>query len=638
MSANKICNEVAFAGNACSCFHKLILIVGASASDFACFVQNFYSSRKGILETEASEDKDQVPKPKPSVDRAFLSEVWRWLTARPDVSVGLDRQGNQLSLSELEAPSILHHASNAGSHEYSNLETVEDSLGGPWPASAVPSSRRSLTPAGALAVDKLRIYANEERMWLAIAGQPKETSGLFALEFQLLSIIASYRHDGILQGDLVRASGQDKRSVPKRTDALRDKGYIEKRPVQAKGQRTSLLILQKFSRSPDEPEKDTDLTIPLAEGQGTAVGGRDGRTTSSPNSRHSISNGSSEEILDLGALIKELFNVLRNHGIIDLKGLKRKMGIETAPKSKVLSRMIRRLEANGCVKRVRAASEYSERLGYLHPCVKLVREPSEVDLRLYGVDVSSTDLIGPSSDGEEDLFPSEQGDKPPDSPIADEAPLHEVERILPQWTPDRNLPNLLYESVESAGTQGISINVSCPLRWVYSLLTRSLTSIQGIRNSLFGQLFHRPVEHLIDRVARQSLESQPPHLRHLSLVRDTAMVKQTAQYIHYSFDNFDRLVQSGQATWDAVQEPHLGSRKRAIAPTQPADTMLDEHGFLLSSKPLHQLKGGEITLTEGLKAAKPGLSSKFEPEDVASATEDEQYGKFLRHSNPSPLR
>src|SRR5271170_7392454 len=81
----------------------------------------------------------------------------------------------------------------------------------------------------------LKVFVSEERMYLAICGHVRDVNRIFDMEFALLSVIASHRETGILQGDLVRQSGQDKRTVPKRTDCLHEKGYIDKRAVQVKG-------------------------------------------------------------------------------------------------------------------------------------------------------------------------------------------------------------------------------------------------------------------------------------------------------------------------------------------------------------------------------------------------------------------
>ena len=94
---------------------------------------------------------------------------------------------------------------------------------------------------------KARLHVSEERMWNAVAGHGPDLQRIPKPEFACLSIISSCRSQGILQADLVRLTGQDKRSLPKRTQNLHDHGYIEKRSVLFNGQRTSWLYGKRFA-------------------------------------------------------------------------------------------------------------------------------------------------------------------------------------------------------------------------------------------------------------------------------------------------------------------------------------------------------------------------------------------------------
>lgn len=97
-----------------------------------------------------------------------------------------------------------------------------------------------------IAQEALRLYTSEDRMWHALAGHGVDLSKIPQLEFACLCIIAAHGPKGIMQPGLVRISGQDKRSVPRRTQRLCDNGYIVKRPIQADGSRTSICILRRF--------------------------------------------------------------------------------------------------------------------------------------------------------------------------------------------------------------------------------------------------------------------------------------------------------------------------------------------------------------------------------------------------------
>lgn len=91
-----------------------------------------------------------------------------------------------------------------------------------------------------------RLYASQNRIWQALTGHGIDLKKVPTMEFVLLSLIASHGVAGVTQPDLTAMSGQDKRSVPHRTDELCRKGYIEKRPVQAGKLRTSLCVHKKF--------------------------------------------------------------------------------------------------------------------------------------------------------------------------------------------------------------------------------------------------------------------------------------------------------------------------------------------------------------------------------------------------------
>lgn len=109
----------------------------------------------------------------------------------------------------------------------------------------------------------IRLYASENRMWHALAGHGPNFSKIKSLDFVCLSIIAACGPKGILQHDLVRISGQDKRSLPARTDRLHDGGYIEKKRVSVQiGNpkrllHTSQCTLKRFVSSHSDQEKQT---------------------------------------------------------------------------------------------------------------------------------------------------------------------------------------------------------------------------------------------------------------------------------------------------------------------------------------------------------------------------------------------
>lgn len=116
-------------------------------------------------------------------------------------------------------------------------------------ASAVTSAQNAkdaTTSAPLEPVQGRRLFATDESMWHAITGHGVDFTRVRRLEFSILSIIASYGPAGISQPALVKLSGQDKRSLPKRTDGLAAAGYIEKKPIMTSGMQTSWCTLQRF--------------------------------------------------------------------------------------------------------------------------------------------------------------------------------------------------------------------------------------------------------------------------------------------------------------------------------------------------------------------------------------------------------
>lgn len=96
------------------------------------------------------------------------------------------------------------------------------------------------------AITAPRLFASQNRTWQALTGHGIDIKKVPSMEFVLLSLIASRGAEGIAQPDLIRLSGQDKRSVPHRTDELSRKGYIVKSPIQGVKTRTSFSVHSRF--------------------------------------------------------------------------------------------------------------------------------------------------------------------------------------------------------------------------------------------------------------------------------------------------------------------------------------------------------------------------------------------------------
>ncbi len=216
-------------------------------------------------------------------DQIFLGCVWQWFVSHPDVIVGDGKNGKAITLDEAEA--LSNEANNAAS------SAVNDPNG--EPASA--------------AKDQLRIRVTQHRIWLALTGHSVDWSKCPRMEFQLLSIIASRREQGIPQSELVRVSGQDKRSVPKRTDALAAKCYIKKSLIFLPGHRTSQLVHKRYGNINRRTSKNAQS------GPSAWIGGS------------TTSQGKAGEGFDGKALMKSIFSELKEREVITHSDLKFKL-------------------------------------------------------------------------------------------------------------------------------------------------------------------------------------------------------------------------------------------------------------------------------------------------------------------------
>lgn len=139
-------------------------------------------------------------------------------------------------------------------------------------------------------------------MWHALAGHGPDLSKIKSLDFICLSIIAASGPKGILQNDLVRISGQDKRSLPARTDRLHNGGYIEKQRVRVQlvnPQRwvnTSKCSLKRFVKSNSDQKQQTSDPGPALAEKGKSVGEKNRRDQNSQALGQSSSTADAESV------------------------------------------------------------------------------------------------------------------------------------------------------------------------------------------------------------------------------------------------------------------------------------------------------------------------------------------------------
>lgn len=89
-------------------------------------------------------------------------------------------------------------------------------------------------------------------------------------------------------------------------------------------------------------------------------------------------------------------------------------------------------------------------------------------------------------------------------------------------------------------------------------------------------------------------------------MRDTAIEKTTFFYVHYSIQNFAKLVEEGDASWEAVEFPasKLKAAKFEIPPVD-AKAKRDQYGFHESTVIGNLVKNGNASLFEAVAVCKP---------------------------------
>ncbi|KAJ9612873.1 hypothetical protein H2200_002814 [Cladophialophora chaetospira] len=514
-----------------------------------------------------------------TIDRTFLSSVWLWLGRHPDISIGENGHYNKTALAQVEA----------------EFPGYVDSIFGPSTPLPVArtetrNSRRSCAtlekqrrPQQALTAEGPRIFLKEERLYQAICGHPPEPKKVSASEFQLLSHIAAAGSEGVLQGELVRKSGQDKRSVPKRTDILHSKGYIIKETVFKNGTRTSRLILKKFGKA---NTANAELSRPQ-------------RSTM----RH---------------VVRRVFDILAAQSLIPQARLAEELNLQSPAESAVLQKVLRRLEKLKLVKRARTAVGPSATSNDLQYFVQLLRPAEPEDL-----DTFDTEKLFLNQDLEELTSCHTSRDQPgvsaTDSPVADEEDNSSKERVQSAtWNPDRQMSNVLAETVQSAGRVGLTNLVGPNFMLYFSTI---LTIRQDARQKISGGLVRKQLEALLYRISSESLVVQPPHLRHLAIVRHAVTEDGAMKFFHHSWDEFKQLAMGHGIDISAVSgaKKLLKANEKEETSTTATGTSqravdTDEFGFPSHDVAPLQVSRGQATFSSiiGATAARDVDISKGE--------------------------
>lgn len=348
----------------------LTLIIGCPISDLFAALRRF---QKYGNEDDGIDDPEEkaaalaaLNGPLDETDMKIGRLAWKWMVETGDVSIGIDGEWNHLTFDEIMSvpEELAENPSN---------DPVKDSKG--KQSVARPTADGMSKPSKPTKLPKFRpcVFIDEETVWRTLTGHGPDFKKIPNLEWRLLIVIAATKERGILQGDLVRATGQDKRSVPKRTDFLSLKGYIAKRTHMVRGTKTSKLWLTKFAPTlpaPSNPLGGLDMSAEALT--------KDMEPVSWKNQWVDNQNKDGKEEIAYMAFGQTIMAVIKAWGTVRIGDLKRKLGIMGRKwQMKVMSKFLRRFDAQGNISYV-AAQIVGDSFVF-KDCVRFEREPTPTD-------------------------------------------------------------------------------------------------------------------------------------------------------------------------------------------------------------------------------------------------------------------
>ncbi|KAH7377781.1 hypothetical protein BKA66DRAFT_467206 [Pyrenochaeta sp. MPI-SDFR-AT-0127] len=585
-------------------------VQGASSADFFRFIQTYHEQPR-IRSAAISGDEDAPALPLRGLGRTFHERVWYWVSNHPDIRIVYKNEICTYSLSEFEAAELQETggsgAKSTSDHVQPEITLVE---GAKQPSEALSAMREVLrerltkegyglknditldSPASTIALSRPlprsvpevirvaapifdepestitapRLFASQNRIWQALTNHGIDLKKVPSMEFVLLSLIAARGADGITQPELTQLSGQDKRSVPHRTNELARKGYIVKNPVQAGKIRTSLCVHTKFISQ-----------------------------------NHFLTSGAVEDVFQEGTFVLSgfvhlLYSKLKDAGIVPTRDIRKKLGVPMRTWNKRATQgALIRLDQTGMIKRFRVRKKHHE--DSWATCVQILREPRDEDVSNLGfrrqataIDETVDELLDEDVDGDTLMRDLEVDmlDTGASSHVdMDANAQHDVEtsgRIPPQWTPDRFLANMVYDVVALGGENGRDAEI--------------------LRDRIIGPFWRRPMESYVTRLTDDWEKTQPLPLRHLAIIRDSrnTQEKKFIHYVYRTYGSFQKAVEAGEVHWEGVSKPmpneNITQQQNRSNKNATENTCLNVWGFQ-RLKPTDFIRSdGSATLSE----------------------------------------
>ncbi|KAK3680053.1 hypothetical protein LTR78_000430 [Recurvomyces mirabilis] len=267
------------------------------------------------------------------LDAASLDDVWQRLETHDDIDSKISRRRQEQEVAVATEPST-------GDADRPVEPSPATSKNGP----ARPN----------------RIFATEKRMWLELTGHAVDKQRVPLFEFESLSVVGAFGAAGVQQGRVRDITGQQKQSLPARTDSLARKGLLLKTPICVFHTESSLLRLTRLVNA-TENDSFSDAKRPV-----TCFDNRD------------------RLVADVAALVEQAVPLLKQQPghIMALRDLGHAFGFyqNNFDGTTVLLRAMRRIVDAGCVQRVVAKvasgqGSDDEGEGSIR-CVQLLRELS----------------------------------------------------------------------------------------------------------------------------------------------------------------------------------------------------------------------------------------------------------------------
>ncbi|KAI0150214.1 hypothetical protein GGR57DRAFT_514467 [Xylariaceae sp. FL1272] len=494
-------------------------------------------------------------------DLSVASQVWSWLVGRQDVSVGVNRQFNRSSLEEVLA---MPAEPDAASSE--QAETTTDATSSAQTKTSVPVRPVSKDDS---AVVRPRLFVSEDRLWKTLTGHGPDLKRVPLFEWKALVDIASVKGTGILQGDLVRLTGQDKRSLPTRTDALARKGYIIKQPICVRGFKTSKLWLAKFLENAkvEEELQGLDLAnIDLSK-----------QTLTKDLDPLPFCDKWIKEPIDYLALAQAFVAIAKAWALIRYVDARVKMGVEVRQRQmRALAKTTRWLCGIGSIMFVAAKFSGSNKL--YKDCVKFVRDPTPAEWEHFRSTPKTRMTLPSGRIGQRgaasraaNILKKEKNQASSAKKSKGSKSRHRSRQtpiICAPWKPQKLIMNTTFDIIKRAGPRG--------------------TSNAAIIRQTLGHNYRRYTSALTRSISTP-VNVQPQHVKDYSSISELQRIGKTMTYKFFSKDEMaDPTADDGRSQGEegGVNKGHdtYATKEVDNAPTHELFSDLAHEEFLPAEK------------------------------------------------------